>query len=169
MGAIEIPTTADNLVLKAVYLRQTTGVRLGVAITLKKRVPAAAGLGGGSSDAAATLLALNTLWQLGLSRPELVQLAARLGSDVPFFIANDAAALCTGRGEQIERLFWPLRLQLALAQAEKVGFPRRRCIVDVCPSQTVRLQKTGVKSRRSEHSRWRHNVCITHYKVRQKH
>lgn len=119
LGALEIPASADNLVLKAAQLlREVTCTRQGVAITLKKRVPSAAGLGGGSSDAAATLVALNRIWQLGLSTPQLVQLAARLGSDVPFFVANDAAALCTGRGEKIERLFWPLRLQLVLAKPQ---------------------------------------------------
>jgi 4-diphosphocytidyl-2-C-methyl-D-erythritol kinase len=73
-------------------------------MTLEKRVPIAAGLGGGSSDAAAALWALNVLWDLGLGRAALRTLAARLGSDVPFFLGESACALAEGRGEQIAPL-----------------------------------------------------------------
>jgi 4-diphosphocytidyl-2-C-methyl-D-erythritol kinase len=72
----------------------------GAAIQLTKRIPWAAGLGGGSSDAAATLAGLNDLWKLGLRTPELAALGAELGSDVPFFFQTPAA-WCTGRGEQV--------------------------------------------------------------------
>lgn len=111
LGRIDVPVTADNLVLKAAeLLRQETGCRQGAAITLWKRIPAAAGLGGGSSDAALTLTSLNALWSLGLSGAELSTLAARLGSDIPFFVAEAAWALCTGRGECLE----PLPIQACL-------------------------------------------------------
>jgi len=92
----------DNLVLKAARLLQAkTGCPHGAAIHLTKKIPWAAGLGGGSSDAAATLAGLNDLWNLGLSKKDLAALGAELGSDVPFFFAAPAA-WCTGRGEVVE-------------------------------------------------------------------
>ncbi len=117
LGAMEIPPTADNLVYKAAdLLRRETGTTRGVGITLTKRVPAAAGLGGGSSDAATTLLVLNQMWELGLSNMDLCGLAARLGSDVPFFVADNACALCTGRGEKLEPIVPRQCLHLVLAK-----------------------------------------------------
>lgn len=96
-----------NLVVQAARLLQRrTGCGLGVDITLCKRIPLQSGLGGGSSDAAATLVALNRLWRLRLSRSELHALAAELGSDVNFFVDSPLAALCRGRGERVE----PLRM-----------------------------------------------------------
>ncbi len=98
-----LPASGDNLVLKAARrLREVSAdgtLPCGVRITLIKRVPAAAGLGGGSSDAATTLLALNHFWKLGQSQETLLAMAAQLGSDVPFFLANSPWVLCTGRGE----------------------------------------------------------------------
>lgn len=90
----------DNLVLQAAtLLKQHGGVTLGARIHLDKRIPIAAGLGGGSSDAATTLLGLNALWGLGVTRPQLLELAGRLGSDVAFFLYEAAFAIGTGRGE----------------------------------------------------------------------
>lgn len=95
-----IPATESNLVIRAARaLQQQTGTSLGVQFTLIKRVPAAAGMGGGSSDAAAALEILNRLWNLELSRATLLSIAADLGSDVPFFLAETPLVLCTGRGE----------------------------------------------------------------------
>src|SRR5689334_10702080 len=100
----QLSTGPDNLVVRAAELvRQTAGVTKGVAIRLWKRIPLAAGLAGGSSDAAATLAGLNRLWQLGWDRARLAELGARLGSDVAFFFSAPAA-WCTGRGEVVEPL-----------------------------------------------------------------
>jgi 4-diphosphocytidyl-2-C-methyl-D-erythritol kinase len=74
----------------------------GARIRLEKRIPIAAGLGGGSADAAATLLALNELWACGLSRPELMRLAAEAGSDVPALV-HGGPVVMRGRGEMVER------------------------------------------------------------------
>lgn len=105
-----LSTGTDNLICRAVELvRNESGRSDGVGIRLWKRIPMAAGLAGGSSDAAATLAGLNCLWRLGWDRSKLIQLGAELGSDVSFFFAAPAA-WCTGRGEQIE----PLRLGRAL-------------------------------------------------------
>lgn len=94
----------DNLVVRAAtMLRARAGYSLGVRMTLRKNIPLGGGLGGGSSDAAATLLALNELWRLRLSLPELVDIASRLGSDVPFFV-HGGTALVEGRGETVTPL-----------------------------------------------------------------
>lgn len=101
----------DNLVLRAATaLRQAAAVTAGAHITLEKHIPTAAGLGGGSSDAAAALLALRELWALDWPRERLAALAAAIGSDVPFFLWG-GTALAEGRGERITPLpplgaFW---------------------------------------------------------------
>jgi len=101
-GFEEVPHDGKNLVLQAVELvRRRTGMKRGARIRLIKRIPTAAGLGGGSSDAAAALVAANLGWKLGLSLPELAAMAAELGSDVPFFLSR-GPAVCRGRGERIE-------------------------------------------------------------------
>jgi 4-diphosphocytidyl-2-C-methyl-D-erythritol kinase len=99
-----LPVDAQNLVHRAaaVFL-QTTKIQEGVKIHLEKRIPLAAGLGGGSGNAAITLLALNELFEQPLASEKLNELAASLGSDVPFFLQNQPA-LASGRGEQIQPL-----------------------------------------------------------------
>ncbi len=94
----------DNLVTKATtLLKESTKGTLGVRIELHKRIPWGVGLGGGSSDAAAALLALNEIWGLGLPLSELVHLASKLGSDVPFFL-HKGTALVEGKGEEVTPL-----------------------------------------------------------------
>ena len=96
---IEVDCPADkNLCVRAAHLMQERYGVGGVAITLDKRVPFGAGLGGGSSDATAVIVAINEIYNLGLDKPMLTSLAAELGSDTPFFVYN-TPQLCTGRGE----------------------------------------------------------------------
>jgi 4-diphosphocytidyl-2-C-methyl-D-erythritol kinase len=96
-----LSTGADNLICRAAeLLRQHTGCRRGAHVRLLKRIPLAAGLAGGSTDAAAALAGLNRLWRLGVTDRELAEWSAELGSDVPFFFATPAA-WCTGRGEWV--------------------------------------------------------------------
>ena len=96
-----------NLVWRAAALLQKeSGGQQGAVIDLMKTIPIAAGLGGGSSDAAAALRSLNDLWALGLSTTWLAELASQLGSDVPFFLRG-GTALATGRGELLEPLPTP--------------------------------------------------------------
>jgi 4-diphosphocytidyl-2-C-methyl-D-erythritol kinase len=110
-----LSTGPDNLVCRAAELvRRRAGVGSGVDVVLRKRIPLAAGLAGGSSDAAATLAGLNRLWRLGWDRAELARLGAELGSDVSFFFAPPAA-WCTGRGEVVEPLPLGRPLDLVLA------------------------------------------------------
>jgi 4-diphosphocytidyl-2-C-methyl-D-erythritol kinase len=120
LPAAPVPATDDNLVVKAARLLMPLAKSsVGAEITLVKRIPAAAGLGGGSSDAATTLFALNRLWQIGLTSAELITIAAQLGSDVPFFLASSAAAVCTGRGEQIESIPSRSPLPLVIARPQR--------------------------------------------------
>ena len=101
-GFEQVPRGPSNLVLRAVeLLRRRVGLSRGARLQLVKRIPTAAGLGGGSSDAAAALVAANLGWNLGLALRELIPLAAELGSDVPFFLAG-GPAVCRGRGERVE-------------------------------------------------------------------
>jgi len=98
----ELPPSRSNLVVKALeLLRQRANVTTGAEVQLIKRIPAAAGLGGASSNAAAALRAGNIGWQLGWSDEALASLSAELGSDIPFFFTG-GAALCRGRGERVE-------------------------------------------------------------------
>lgn len=100
----ELPVEEDNLVLQAVRLFQkNTGLKAGLEIDVEKLIPLQAGLGGASSDAAVTLLALDSLVGANLSRIRLLDWAAELGSDVPFFIES-RYAVCEGRGEQITQI-----------------------------------------------------------------
>jgi 4-diphosphocytidyl-2-C-methyl-D-erythritol kinase len=94
----------DNLIIRTTELiKKTYGIKTSAKISLEKKIPWSAGLGGGSSDAAATLLALNEMWDLRLNTIDLLKLASQLGSDVPFFI-NGKAALVEGRGEKVTPL-----------------------------------------------------------------
>jgi 4-diphosphocytidyl-2-C-methyl-D-erythritol kinase len=102
----DVPTETDLTVRAARLLQQESGCRLGVDIELTKRLPIGGGLGGGSSDAASTLLALNRLWDLGLSRSRLQELALRLGADVPIFVFG-RNALAEGIGEQLHAVDLP--------------------------------------------------------------
>jgi len=100
----EVPTDEHNLCIKAAQLlQQITGAQHGIDIVLRKRIPIGAGLGGGSTDAAATLLGLTKLWKLDISHDELRTLSLTLGADVPFFIEG-GTAYATGKGERLEQM-----------------------------------------------------------------
>jgi len=96
-----VPKGEDNIVVRAANIFfQKTKITSSISIALKKRIPHGAGLGGGSSDAASTLLALNELFETNLPREALAKMAEMIGSDVPFFIFQ-SAAVCKGRGELV--------------------------------------------------------------------
>jgi 4-diphosphocytidyl-2-C-methyl-D-erythritol kinase len=130
-GADHVPADGDNLALRAVRaLRDEITVRdgaapdagpdgrAGVAVSIRKRIPVAAGLAGGSADAAAALVACNSLWQAELSQQELCEVAARIGSDVAFAVVG-GTALGRGRGEQLtSALVAPVRYHWVLAFAD---------------------------------------------------
>jgi len=111
----EIPNDETNLVVKAARLLQKhfPGSCAGVNITLKKSIPSGAGLGGGSGNAAGVLLALNHLWDLKISRENLIAISAELGSDVPFFLMSPCA-IGTGKGEILEPINNPINLYILM-------------------------------------------------------
>ncbi|BBH23353.1 4-diphosphocytidyl-2-C-methyl-D-erythritol kinase [Paenibacillus baekrokdamisoli] len=111
-----IPLDEKNLAFQAARLiKDRYDVRKGVYIHLDKKVPVAAGLAGGSSDAAAALRGLNRLWGLGISEEELCTLGAELGSDVPFCVTG-GTAVARGRGEKLERISNPPQCWVVLAK-----------------------------------------------------
>lgn len=116
----------DNLVCKAAEaLRQETGRSRGADIHLEKRIPVGMGLGGGSADAAATLVALSQMWGLGLDNERLLDIASTLGADVSFLLTG-GTALGTGRGDQLEALppLPPRWMVLACPPDPYLGNPR---------------------------------------------
>ena len=111
-----VPDDDRNFAYQAAkLLKDTYGIRHGVSITIEKEIPIAAGLAGGSSDAAATLRGLNELWNLNLSLETLAELGAKIGSDVSFCVYG-GTALATGRGEKIEELQSPPACWVVLAK-----------------------------------------------------
>lgn len=111
-----VPSDSRNLAYQAAkLLKDTFNIKSGVIISLEKQIPVAAGLAGGSSDAAATLKGLNQLWKLNLSLDELAELGAKIGSDVSFCVYG-GTALAKGRGEIIEHLPAPPHCWVVLAK-----------------------------------------------------
>jgi 4-diphosphocytidyl-2-C-methyl-D-erythritol kinase len=132
-----LPTGPDNLVVKAALrLKAASGTERGVAIDLKKAIPAQAGLAGGSSDAASTLFGLDRLWGLNTTPETLDELAASIGSDVAFF-RQAPVAVCRGRGEIVEAwpIFEPLYFVLI---CPPVGVSTADVYRNVTPAETPR-------------------------------
>jgi len=124
-NAPHFPLDEKNLILKAANLfRKKTGKKFGLHVEVEKRIPMEAGLGGGSSNAATTLWALNQLHQFPVMTEELQTWSSELGSDVPFFFSK-GTAYCTGRGERVLEvepltsfLFWVVKPEFGLSTAE---------------------------------------------------
>ncbi len=115
-----VPTSDDNLVVRAANVFfAATKLKSAVSIELKKRIPHGAGLGGGSSDAASTLLVLNELFETKLPREALAKLAEPIGSDVPFFIF-ESVAICRERGELVAPMRLPQVLSILLLKPDFV-------------------------------------------------
>ena len=123
----EVDPEQDLTVRAARLLAQASGCPLGVEIALDKRIPMGGGLGGGSSDAATVLLALNRLWDLHWPCERLAALGLRLGADVPFFVFGETA-YATGIGEQLQPLPLPQRWYVVLAP--RVGVPTQGVFAD---------------------------------------
>ena len=112
---------ADDLSLRAARaLQQASGTSFGADISVLKSVPWGAGMGGGSSDAATVLLALNRLWQLNWPRARLLELATPLGADVPFFVGG-SNAFVEGIGERLTPVEWAPRRYAVVKPAESLG------------------------------------------------
>ena len=110
----DLPTNQDNLIYRAAQsIFSYAGYKAGVEIILNKKIPSAAGLGGGSSDAATTLMALNDLCSLSLDKTDLMKLGAKLGADVPFFIFA-TSAFATGIGDKLQTMSDMPRINMVL-------------------------------------------------------
>jgi 4-diphosphocytidyl-2-C-methyl-D-erythritol kinase len=145
-SCIDLPTDSQNLVIKAaILLSQSTGSTQGAQIDLLKRIPLAAGLAGGSSDAAATLIGLNQLWDTKLSLSDLQELGANLGSDVPFFLAATGAAVCRGRGEIIEPVKFASKLHFVIVKPA-VGLSTAQVFQHCKPAPVPKTVTTLVQS-----------------------
>lgn len=118
-GAADVPGDTSNLACRAAaLLAERAGIKPEVALSVRKQIPVAAGLAGGSADAAAALVACDALWQTGADRADLVQIAAELGSDVVFSLTG-GLALGTGRGELLSPVLAAGRWHWVLAVAEQ--------------------------------------------------
>lgn len=117
-----VPADTDLIVRAAKLLQEKTGCQLGANLTLHKILPMGGGLGGGSSDAATTLMALNHLWRTGLSKTELMSLGLQLGADVPFFIFGKNA-FAEGVGEELQAIRTPERWFVVIEPGVQVPTP----------------------------------------------
>lgn len=149
-----VPTDESNLAIRAARLvADAAGHRGGVRLTIDKQVPVAGGMGGGSADAAATLLAVDTLWGTALGRDGLLALAARLGADVPFAFAG-GTAVGTGRGDELSpalakgEFHWVLALSDAGLSTPAVyralDAHRERYRADIRPAPTTPVVEANV-------------------------
>jgi len=140
-----VPAEDDLAIRAARRLQQETGTPLGVEIRLDKRLPLGGGLGGGSSDAATTLLALNGLWGAGLSRERLLALALELGADVPVFVGGQNA-LVEGIGERLTPLEVPPAWYLVLTPPVSVPTARIFAHPDLKrDSKPIKIQRFSVE------------------------
>jgi 4-diphosphocytidyl-2-C-methyl-D-erythritol kinase len=161
-----VPAGNDNLVVRALdLLRERSGCRFGARVVLVKRIPTAAGLGGGSSDAAAALRLANRAWELDWTTNRLAESAAELGSDVPFFLSH-GAAICRGRGERVERVsglrplhFVIVKPQDELSTADVYGAQDALAEAQVRPASSGlhELVQSLTVSRRAHPGRWMTN------------
>lgn len=118
-GVAHVATQDDLVVRAAVALQQATGTDYGAQIRYRKNIPSGGGMGGGSSDAATTLIALNRLWATGLNRQQLMRIAGSLGADVPIFVYGQPA-FAEGVGDQFSSLALPERAYLVIQPAQTV-------------------------------------------------
>lgn len=135
----------DDLCLRAARaLQEYSGCALGVDVRLEKNIPIGGGLGGGSSDAATVLLALNRLWNLNLSRAELIQIGVKLGADVPIFIFGESA-WAEGVGEKLQSISlsesWYLVLTPAVHVSTSIIFKHSELTRDTIPSKIAAFFK----------------------------
>ncbi|MBA3315241.1 MAG: 4-(cytidine 5'-diphospho)-2-C-methyl-D-erythritol kinase [Planctomycetaceae bacterium] len=161
-SSVSIPAGPENLVIRAAEaMRHHAGIRFGADAVLEKRIPAEAGLAGGSGNAAAALAGLNRLWRIGLDDKTLGELAATLGSDVPFFLSSSTAAVARGRGERIEAIdfagplhFVVVKPAFGLSTAGVYATFAQRCTASAATAlPLVKALTTGAPSDLSRHLR----------------
>ncbi|MEM7785918.1 MAG: 4-(cytidine 5'-diphospho)-2-C-methyl-D-erythritol kinase [Planctomycetota bacterium] len=152
-----VPSDESNLIVRSLQallatVDQDSASRMGMTVSLLKRIPVQAGLGGASGNSAAALVAGNQLWGLGLSLPRLMEIGGGLGSDIPFFLGSGFCK-CTGRGEQIENLNCAPRFNILVAKP-KFGLSTpeiySRCQVPEAPINSETLIHSLRTSRLAE-------------------
>lgn len=134
----DVPPEQDLTVRAAEILRQYVGRNLGVEIWLQKNIPVGAGLGGGSSDAALMLMALNRLWQLNLTRSDLCEIGLQLGADVPFFIFGQTAFV-QGIGEKLSEFQIPKQWYVIIKPPVHISTPKIFAHKDLTRNSTPRI------------------------------
>lgn len=140
-----MPLNAKNDVVKAAQLvKERYGITAGVAINLEKNIPICAGLGGGSTDAAATLRALNRLWDLNLSKEEFIALSMEIGTDVPYCLEAGCAYIC-GKGEVVELLDTRLSSWVIVVKPD-FGISTRTVFKDIDVATISRVNIAGLKA-----------------------
>ncbi len=147
----DVPSDDSNLVVKAVKtLEEYSGKKLNVRIELRKNIPSQAGLGGGSSDAAATLISLNEMFGLGIKYDVMLELALKLGSDVPFFIKSKPA-IGTSRGEILE----PIELCIEdpiLVVNPRINVSTKEAFLNILPNFNKTDFKSMINDEKLDHS-----------------
>ncbi|QYH36874.1 4-(cytidine 5'-diphospho)-2-C-methyl-D-erythritol kinase [Salinibacterium sp. M195] len=149
-----VPTDGSNIAIKAArLLARRTGYRGGVRLEIEKHVPVTGGMGGGSADAAATLLACDALWGTGVSREQMLGMAAELGADVPFALTG-GTAIGTGRGDQLSPALAKGQFQWVLALSDsglstpevynELDLHRERHAQDIFPAEVAPSVETDV-------------------------
>ena len=117
-GKLSSAPIENNLVMQAYkLLKDKFGLKHGIKVELEKNIPIAAGLGGGSSDCAAAMIAINLIFELGLSSLELVNFSLKLGSDIPFFFSK-GQAIVSGRGEMTEETDFPVDYKIIVVSSD---------------------------------------------------
>ena len=140
-----IPSDSSNLVVKAKNLLElVTKRKIDVKISLSKNIPSQAGLGGGSSDAAATLLSLNEMFNLGLEYVQLIDLALQLGSDVPFFI-KAKPAIGTSRGEILKHIELEIHRPILIINPH-INISTKEAFNNISPSNQKFNYETAIKN-----------------------
>jgi len=118
VNEVNLPLGSDNLIVKAYHLmKREFGLRKGLSVILEKNIPISAGVGGGSADGAATILACNLLFNLNISYSQMAALAINVGSDVPFFFSG-GQAIVSGRGDIVVDTNFPIDYKMVLANAD---------------------------------------------------
>lgn len=168
----QVPTDESNIILRSVNkLKEVTGVRRGAGIHLEKNIPVGAGLAGGSTDAAASLISLNRLWELGLPREQLLEIGAELGADIPFCMTG-GTCLARGKGEILTGIpllkpMWVLLVvfNFSVSTAEIYGnfSPERVLQRPNTPAVIKALEKGDLKKLREKTANALESVTLSRY------
>ncbi len=138
----DIPQEQNIVYQTAKLIQQEYGVEKGIYVRINKKIPIAAGLGGGSADAAMTIKMCSKLWKLNLSREEMISIAEKIGSDVPFFVHNKLA-IVRGRGERIEELNSAIKLFILLVKPD-FGFQTKEVFTHLIQEKEKNKMETVI-------------------------